>query len=113
MDTPGAGLLPSSHFGHVGLDWERFVEVDPRYFRPTEVDALVADASRRRSRLGWEPSVSFPELVTSMVEADLAKAGDRIGGRAGVRPRGGPDPCLTTDSGACGVAATAASWAPP
>ena len=62
-------------FGHVGLDWERFVEVDPRYFRPTEVDALVADASKARSRLGWEPSVSFPELVTSMVEADLAKAG--------------------------------------
>jgi len=62
-------------FGHVGLDWERFVEVDPRYFRPTEVDALVADASKARSVLGWEPSVSFPELATSMVEADLAKAG--------------------------------------
>ena len=62
-------------FGHVGLDWERFVEIDQRYFRPTEVDVLVADASKARSRLSWEPSVSFPELVTSMVEADLAKAG--------------------------------------
>jgi GDPmannose 4,6-dehydratase len=62
-------------FGHVGLDWERFVEVDPRYFRPTEVAALVADASKAHSQLGWKPTVSFPELVTSMVEADLAKAG--------------------------------------
>ena len=48
---------------------------DSRYERPSEVDALIGDASKARSRLGWEPSVSFPELVTSMVEADLAKAG--------------------------------------
>lgn len=62
-------------FAHVGLEWEPFVEVDPRYFRPTDVEALVADPSRARSQLGWEPTVSFPELVTSMVEADLARAG--------------------------------------
>lgn len=62
-------------FSHVGLDWEPFVEVDPRYFRPIEVEALVADPSRARSQLGWEPTVSFPELVTSMVEADLGKVG--------------------------------------
>jgi GDPmannose 4,6-dehydratase len=62
-------------FAHVGLDWEPFVEIDPHYFRPTDVEALVADPSRARSQLGWEPTVSFPELVTSMVEADLARAG--------------------------------------
>ena len=62
-------------FDHVGLDWERFVEIDPHYLRPTEVEALVADASKARSRLGWTPTVSFPELVTSMVEADLSHVG--------------------------------------
>jgi GDPmannose 4,6-dehydratase len=62
-------------FAHVGLDWTPFVEVDPRYFRPTEVGALVADASKARAELGWEPTISFPELVTSMVEADLTKIG--------------------------------------
>jgi GDPmannose 4,6-dehydratase len=62
-------------FDHVGLDWKSFVEVDPRYLRPTEVGALVADATKARSLLGWAPTVSFLELVTSMVEADLAKEG--------------------------------------
>jgi GDPmannose 4,6-dehydratase len=58
-------------FAHVGLDWERFVEIDPRYLRPTEVHELVADASRARDRLGWTPKIGFDELVRSMVEADL------------------------------------------
>jgi GDPmannose 4,6-dehydratase len=62
-------------FGHVGLDWEPFVRVDPRYFRPTEVQALVADASKARAELGWAPTISFEQLATSMVEADLAKVG--------------------------------------
>ena len=62
-------------FAHVGLEWEPFVEIDPRYFRPTDVESLVADPSRARAELGWEPTVSFPELVTSMVEADLANVG--------------------------------------
>ena len=62
-------------FGHVGLDWERFVVVDPRYFRPTEVDELIADASKARTVLGWEPEFTFDELATSMVESDLAKEG--------------------------------------
>ena len=62
-------------FEHVGLDWTQFVEVDPRYFRPTEVEKLIADASRARSELGWQPQTSFPELVTGMVEADLATVG--------------------------------------
>jgi GDPmannose 4,6-dehydratase len=59
-------------FGLVGLDWERHVEVDPAYFRPTEVEDLCADASRAREELGWVPEISFEELVRSMVESDLA-----------------------------------------
>ncbi len=62
-------------FGHVGLEWAPFVMFDPRYVRPNEVDELVADPSRARAELGWTPTVSFDRLVTSMVEADLAKAG--------------------------------------
>jgi GDPmannose 4,6-dehydratase len=62
-------------FGHVGLDWEPFVEVDPRYIRPTEVETLVADPSKANAELGWAATISFEELVTTMVEADL----DRVG----------------------------------
>jgi GDPmannose 4,6-dehydratase len=62
-------------FSHVGLDWEEFVEVDPRYFRPTDVESLMANPSKARAALGWEPTISFAELVASMVEADLAKSG--------------------------------------
>lgn len=62
-------------FGHVGLDWREFVEIDSRYFRPAEVDLLVGDASKARSVLGWKPKTSFHSLVTMMVEADLASEG--------------------------------------
>ncbi len=62
-------------FGHVGLEWSRFVNIDPRYFRPTEAEELVADPSRARAELGWKPKVSFHELVTGMLEADLATEG--------------------------------------
>lgn len=77
-------------FGHVGLDWKDFVEVDPRYFRPTEVESLMADASKAKIRLGWEPTVSFDQLVTGMVASDLAGQGmtlDEARERAaGVKP---------------------------
>jgi GDPmannose 4,6-dehydratase len=53
------------------LDWQEHVEVDPRYFRPTEVDYLLGDASKARRALGWEPRVSFRELVNMMVDEDL------------------------------------------
>jgi len=59
-------------FAHVGLDWRDYVVQDPRYIRPAEVDLLVADPSKARRVLGWEPSVSFEELVRMMVDADLA-----------------------------------------
>jgi GDPmannose 4,6-dehydratase len=62
-------------FGHVGLDWTKHVEIDPRYYRPAEVDLLVGDASKARRILGWQPKVGFRELVRMMVDADLELVG--------------------------------------
>lgn len=59
-------------FGYLDLDWKRFVEIDPRYYRPAEVDLLIGDASKARRKLGWEPKITFKELVRMMVDADLA-----------------------------------------
>lgn len=58
-------------FAYAGLGWEEYVRIDPRYFRPTETEVLIADASRVRQKLGWEPKVSFKELVRIMVDADM------------------------------------------
>ena len=58
-------------FGYLDLDWREHVEIDPRYFRPTEVGHLLGDASKARARLGWQPRVTFKELVRLMVDADL------------------------------------------
>ncbi len=60
-------------FSHVGLDWERYVRVDKRFFRPAEVDHLIADASKAKKVLGWKPRVNFRQLVGMMVDADLAR----------------------------------------
>lgn len=62
-------------FGHVGLDWNEFVETDPKLFRPAEVDVLCGDASKAREQLGWEPKVHFAELVAMMVDNDLELLG--------------------------------------
>ncbi len=59
-------------FGYLGLDWERYVVVDPRLYRPAEVDLLVGDYAKARRVLGWRPSVNFQELVRIMVDADMA-----------------------------------------
>jgi len=59
-------------FGYVDLDWHDYVRIDPRYFRPSEVDALEGDASKARRILGWEPKVTFRELARMMVDADMA-----------------------------------------
>ncbi len=67
-------------FGHVGLWWEPFVAVDPRYYRPTEVEWLCADPSRAQVELGWWPEVTFQELIEGMVEADLARVGLTLDG---------------------------------
>jgi GDPmannose 4,6-dehydratase len=65
-------------FRHVGLNWQDYVRSDSQFSRPAEVDHLTADATKARQRLGWQPIVSFEELVQMMVEADLkAEAGQR------------------------------------
>jgi len=58
-------------FGAVGLDWQKYVEIDPKLIRPAEVDVLCGDATKAREKLGWEPKVGFEELIKMMVEADL------------------------------------------
>jgi GDPmannose 4,6-dehydratase len=59
-------------FSHVGLDWHDYVEIDPKYMRPAEVDLLIGDASKAKRKLGWEPKVTFEELVHLMVDADVS-----------------------------------------
>jgi hypothetical protein len=68
-------------FGRVGLDWHDHVEVDARYYRPSEVDHLRGDASKARRILNWEPKVRFPELVALMVDADIKLLDDELAGR--------------------------------
>lgn len=75
-------------FAHAGLDWRKYVEIDPRYFRPAEVDILVGDASKAKRLLGWEPKTRFKELCALMVEADMKELEDKLAGRvAGGRAR--------------------------
>jgi GDPmannose 4,6-dehydratase len=62
-------------FAHVGLDWRDYVAIDPKYYRPAEVDLLIGDASKAKRALGWESKVTFKELVRLMVEADVAMTG--------------------------------------
>jgi GDPmannose 4,6-dehydratase len=61
-------------FSLLGMDWKKYVEVDPRYLRPAEVDLLLGDASKARRVLGWEPTVTFKELVKRMTDADMKLA---------------------------------------
>ncbi len=68
-------------FGHVGLDWRKHVEIDPRYYRPAEVDLLVGDAAKARKKLGWQPKTTFADLVKLMVEADIRLLKDHREGR--------------------------------
>ena len=67
--------------GLLDLDWETFTEIDPRYYRPAEVDELCGDASRAERELGWRPSVTFKDLVRIMVEADQKLLEDELAGR--------------------------------
>jgi GDPmannose 4,6-dehydratase len=69
---------------HLDLDWEQVVEIDPKYYRPSEVDALEGDASKAKRVLGWEPKVKFAELVQIMVDADVKRLEDQLAGR-GIR----------------------------
>jgi GDPmannose 4,6-dehydratase len=62
-------------FGYAGLDWQKHVVVDPKYFRPSEVDLLQGDPGKARAALGWQPRVTFKELVRLMVDADMEQDG--------------------------------------
>jgi GDPmannose 4,6-dehydratase len=70
-ETRSVGDFVKAAFAVAGLDWERYVVVDPRFYRPAEVDLLVGDPTKARVVLGWEPEYSFEQLVESMVLADL------------------------------------------
>jgi GDPmannose 4,6-dehydratase len=76
--------LCEAAFGHVGLDYREFVDKDPRYYRPTEVDHLLGDPSKAERKLGWKPRTSFAELIRLMMESDLQLAEREL--RAGVGP---------------------------
>jgi GDPmannose 4,6-dehydratase len=77
----GTGVAPTIRefvaeaFGYAGMDWQDFVEIDPRYFRPTEVDYLLADPAKAREKLDWEPKVTYKELARIMVDADMEEVG--------------------------------------
>jgi GDPmannose 4,6-dehydratase len=84
QDTPDDFVVGTGHtcsvrdlcataFSYVGLDYREYVKQDPRYMRPAEVDLLVADPAKARAQLGWEPRVTFQQLVEMMVDADLAR----------------------------------------
>ena len=70
-DTHSVKDFLDAAFGCLDLDWNDYVEVDPQFLRPAEVELLCGDSSKARERLGWEPKVSFRELVQLMVEADM------------------------------------------
>ena len=71
-ETHSVQELVEAAFSHVGIDdWERHVVIDPELYRPAEVDLLIGDSTKARKALGWEPSTSFDELITMMVDADI------------------------------------------
>ena len=72
-------------FNYVGLNWKDYVEIDPRYFRPAEVDLLIGDASKAKRILGWEPKTKFKELVHLMVDADMKALADQMSGKVAAR----------------------------
>ena len=63
-------------FGHVGLDYQDFVVIDEKFYRPAEVDLLIGDCSKAKAQLGWEPQINFEELIGMMVETDLTALRD-------------------------------------
>jgi GDPmannose 4,6-dehydratase len=85
-ETHSVRELVDLAFAHVGLDYRKYVVSDPRFYRPAEVDLLLADPSKARRELGWSPRVGFAELVAMMVDADV----ERLAGAAAVAAaRGG------------------------
>jgi GDPmannose 4,6-dehydratase len=72
-------------FEHVGLDWKKYVEIDPRYYRPAEVELLIGDYSKAKKKLGWEPKTKFKDLVIDMVDADVKLLHDHRTGKIKVQ----------------------------
>jgi GDPmannose 4,6-dehydratase len=68
-------------FGHAGLDWNKYVEIDSRYYRPAEVDLLRGDYSKAKKQLGWEPKTRFSDLAKLMVDADIKLLKDQLDGK--------------------------------
>ncbi len=79
----GSGVAPTIRefvqeaFGYADMDWEKHVEIDARYFRPTEVDHLLADSSKAQRELDWNPKITYQQLVRIMVDADLEAVGEQ------------------------------------
>ena len=69
-ETHSVREFVAASFAHLDLKWEDYVEIDPKYFRPTEVDLLIGDPTKAREKLGWEPTTTFDRLVEIMVEHD-------------------------------------------
>ena len=69
-------------FGQVGLDWEKYVEIDARYFRPAEVDLLIGDPAKAKKQLNWEPKTTFKDLVRIMTAADVEMLQAQMTGKA-------------------------------
>jgi GDPmannose 4,6-dehydratase len=83
--THSVQQLVETAFGHAGLDWQKYVRVDPAYLRPAEVDLLIGDASKARRELAWAPTVDFKQLIAMMVDADVERlAHGEAGAAAGM-----------------------------
>lgn len=80
-ETHSIRELCAEAFGHAGLDWEKYVAVDPRYLRPAEVDILIGDAAKAKRVLGWEAKTKFKDLVHLMVDADIQLLNDKLTGK--------------------------------
>jgi len=83
--------LVQTAFSHAGLDWQRYVRTDPRFLRPAEVDLLIGDASKAKSKLGWTPAVTFEQLIAMMVDADIERhstVGGEVAASTGREHRG-------------------------
>ncbi|HQL64381.1 MAG TPA: GDP-mannose 4,6-dehydratase, partial [bacterium] len=78
-----------SAFSYAGLDWKKYVRIDPRYFRPKEVDNLIASIDKAKRKLGWMPRITFEKLIKIMVDADMRKEG--------LKPKGEGDSIITRE----------------
>ena len=74
-------------FGHAGLDWNKYVEIDPRYLRPAEVELLIGDYSKAKQKLGWEPKTKCADLARLMVDADIQSLQEKMSGKINCEDR--------------------------